>query len=56
MLAGGSQAEANSAMARLAADVHNHLSVESGDTVVVTGGHPFSQHGDTNFLKIMQVP
>lgn len=26
-----------------------------GDTVVITGGHPFSQHGPTNFLKIMQV-
>ena len=34
VLAGGSQAETNSAMVRLAADVHNHLSVESGDTVV----------------------
>jgi len=26
-----------------------------GDTVVITGGHPFNQHGPTNFLKIMQV-
>jgi pyruvate kinase len=29
---------------------------QSGDTVVITGGHPFSQHGDTNFLKIAQIP
>ena len=28
---------------------------QSGDTVVITGGHPFSQHGPTNFLKIWQV-
>ncbi len=26
-----------------------------GDTVVITGGHPFNQHGPTNFLKIMQI-
>jgi len=26
-----------------------------GDTVVITGGHHFNQHGPTNFLKIMQV-
>ena len=29
---------------------------QSGDTVVITGGHPFSQHGETNFLKIMHIP
>ncbi len=28
---------------------------QPGDTVIITGGHPFSQHGPTNFLKIMQV-
>lgn len=27
-----------------------------GELVVITGGHPFSQHGATNFLKIMQIP
>ena len=26
-----------------------------GDTVVMTGGHPFSQHGPTNFLKIIRL-
>ena len=24
---------------------------QSGDTVVITGGHPFSQHGETDLLK-----
>lgn len=28
---------------------------KSGDTVIITGGHPFNQHGPTNFLKILQV-
>ncbi len=27
-----------------------------GEKVVMTGGHPFSQHGQTNFLKIIQLP
>ncbi len=27
-----------------------------GDTVVLTGGHPFNEHGDTNFIKIMTIP
>lgn len=26
-----------------------------GETVVITGGHPFNQHGKTNFLKIVRV-
>jgi pyruvate kinase len=26
-----------------------------GDTIILTGGHPFAQHGPTNFLKIMRV-
>ncbi|GAB4572349.1 MAG: pyruvate kinase [Anaerolineae bacterium] len=28
---------------------------EAGDTVVITGGHPFNQHGPTNFLKILKL-
>ncbi len=36
VLAGGSQAEPNSAMARLAQGTHQHMSVEAGDTVVMS--------------------
>jgi ribonuclease J len=36
VLAGGSQAERNSALARLGADSHNHLAVEAGDTIILS--------------------
>ncbi len=36
VLAGGSQAEPHSAMARLAHGAHQHMSVEAGDTVVLS--------------------
>ncbi len=36
VLAGGSQAERNSALARLGADTHNHLAIEAGDTVILS--------------------
>ncbi len=36
VLAGGSQAEPNSALARLARSEHNHMVVEAGDTVVLS--------------------
>jgi len=48
VLAGGSQAEPASAVARLARGVHPHLAVESGDTVVfssrVIPGHELAVH------------
>jgi pyruvate kinase len=28
---------------------------QSGDLVVMTGGHPIAQHGLTNFLKVVEI-
>jgi pyruvate kinase len=36
--------------------VHTYGLAQEGDMVVLTGGHPFTRSGPTNFLEIMRVP